>query len=454
MATTPISVGNLLLDTTNRRNTKQDSQKAERDAIIAEQGRKLAVLAKDIIDNGLNPFDLPLVEDAGDGAGNYVVLEGNRRLTTIQLLITPELAEGTPVFTAFKKLNKAHADAIPKVLDCVISTNQRASRIWIDRKHASGLEGAGTEPWSAIAKARSDVLEGKSRPDLDAINFVLSQPKLDERTRHILEGSQFNISTLDRLLEAKDFQQEIGVTIREGKLISEQDQGRVAGILTEIVTIIASGRHKGEKFTERKIDNEGNRREFLDKIIPNHPQKKKANAAWQVLGKPQKAKLKAVAKKSKVTPSTEEQTTLIPRAFRLELPSGKVNDIFVELKGLDVIKRRHAVSVLFRVFFELTLEDYLKKHSVALPKDNKGNVKDRLIDKMKTVIAHTESSGLMTSKELKPINVALGDKNSFLSPETLNAYVHSAWMNPDPLRLKFAWADIQLFVERLWKSKK
>jgi hypothetical protein len=403
MATTPISVGNLLLDTSNRRNTKQDSQKAERDAIIAEQDRKLVVLAKDIIENGLNPFDLPLVEDAGDGLGNYTVLEGNRRLTAIQLLITPELAEGTSIFAAFKKLNKAHADAIPKVLDCVISTNQRASRIWIDRKHASGLDGAGTEPWSAIAKARSDALEGKPRPDLDAVNFVLAQPGLDEKTRHFLEGSQFSISTLDRLLEAKDFQQEVGFSIQDGKLISEQDQSRVAGILTEIVTIIATGKHKGEKFTERRIDNEGNRREFLDKIIPNHPQKKKAPSPWNISGKPQKVKIKATIKKSKTTPSTEDQATLIPKAFRLELPSGKINDIFVELKGLDVIKRRHAVSVLFRVFFELTLDDYVKKHSVQLPKDNKGQVRDRLIDKLKAVISHAESLNLLTGKEIKPL---------------------------------------------------
>ena len=91
----PISVGNLLLDTSNYRIVKQDSQKAARDAIIAEQGRKLVTLAEDVLLNGLNPSDLPIVVDALDGNQNFIVIEGNRRLTAINLLLKPELAEGT-----------------------------------------------------------------------------------------------------------------------------------------------------------------------------------------------------------------------------------------------------------------------------------------------------------------------------------------------------------------------
>jgi hypothetical protein len=151
-----VSVGNLLLDIANFRIVKQDSQKQARDAIIAEQGKKLVSLAKDIIEVGLNPFDLPLVVDAADGNGNYIVIEGNRRLTAIQLMLKPELADGTPLHAAFKKLNKHHADAIPQVMDCVIAPNRVAGQIWIDRKHQSGLDGAGTEPWSAMSKARAD----------------------------------------------------------------------------------------------------------------------------------------------------------------------------------------------------------------------------------------------------------------------------------------------------------
>lgn len=215
-----ISIGNLLLDTSNYRIVKQPSQKGARDAIIAEQGRKLIKLAEDIVQHGLNPFDLPMVIDAEDGNQNFIVIEGNRRLTAINLMLHPELAKDTPVYAGFSKLNKKHADAIPKVLDCVIAPNKSDALIWINRKHANGLEGAGTEHWSAMAKARADAEQGIPRPDLDAVNFVLTDPKLDPKLRTLLEGAGFNLTTLTRLVTTKELQEGLGMTLEAGKLIS------------------------------------------------------------------------------------------------------------------------------------------------------------------------------------------------------------------------------------------
>ena len=441
-----------MLDTSNRRNTQQDSQKAERDAIISEQGRKLVNLARDIIEHGLNPFDLPLVVDAEDGLGNFIVIEGNRRLTAINLMLNPELAEGTPIHAAFKKLSKENSDAIPKVMECVISPSKKAGMIWIERKHASGLDGKGTEPWSAMAKARSDVLEGKPRVGLDVINFILSQSGLEPKVRTNLEGSQFKLSTLERFIESKGFQEEVGFSIQNGKLICTQEKSRVAGLLTEFITIISTGR---DSFTERKIDNEGKLKEFIEPIIAKHPQKKKASSAWEISGKPVSVNLKVSAKKGKITPSTEEQINLIPKKFRLELPSGKINDIFYELKELDVTKRRHAVSVLFRVFFELTLDAYITKHEIVLPVDTKtGRTIDKLKTRLQFIKAHVKTTKLISDKDMKSIDVALGNDNSLLSPDTLNAYVHSKWLNPEPMQLKTTWNNAQMFIERLWISKK
>ena len=148
------------------------------------------------------------------------------------------------------------------------------------------------------------------------------------------------------------------------------------------------------------------------------------------------------------------RSNLIPKKFRLELPAGKINDIFIELKRLDVTTYRHSVSVLFRVFIEQTLREYIEKHEIALPKDGKGHEIDKLSVRLSQVLAHVKSTKLLAQKELKPIEVAISNENSFLAPDTLNAYVHSPWMNPEPLELKLAWANIQGFVEALWNSQK
>ena len=453
-----ISVGNLLLDIGNYRIVTQSSQKGARDAIIAEQGKKLTRLAEDILDHGLNPFDLPMVVDAADGNHNFVVIEGNRRLATIQLLLQPELAKDTALHSAFAKMHKNRADAIPKVMDCVIAANKPDALTWINRKHKSGMEGAGTEPWLPMAKARADVDQGINRSDLDVIDFVLTTPDLEKSVRHDLEGSRFNLTNLERLLTTKELQEELGLSFKDGKIRSSFDEKWIRGVLADIVTTISKGKRAGlvnGKFTERNIDSAEHRKDFVGAVLEDHPGKRKAKL-WTVQAHPQPATMAKSTPRPAVksTASTEEQVNLIPRTFKLELPAGKVNDIFVELKRLDATRDRHAVSVLFRVFLELSLHAFAEKHKLQMPVDEKGRPIEKLKIRLQKVVAKVKVDKLMTATEIKAVDVAMGDPNSFLAPETLNAYVHSPWMNPEPMGLKLGWLNVQLFIQRLWEGKK
>jgi hypothetical protein len=274
--------------------------------------------------------------DAEDGNHNFVVVEGNRRLTAIQVMLEPELARDTPIYKAFTKLNKVHADAIPKVLDCVIAPNKKTSLVWINRKHANGLEGAGTEHWTAMAKARADVEQGFPRPDYDIVQFVLTNDALEASVRHVLEGARFSITTLERLVTTKELSEAAGFSIQAGKVVTDSDLGWLQGVLTDLVTTIAKGSRNGTPFTEREIDKQDRREAFVTSLLDDHPVKKMAGTAWTVTGTPKAApKLPKPSSKSgagKSTDSTEDQPTLIPRKFKLELPSGKINDIFIELK--------------------------------------------------------------------------------------------------------------------------
>lgn len=447
--TKPISIGNLLLDTSNYRIVKQKNQKGARDAIIAEQGKKLIKLAEDIVINGLNPSDLLIVIDAEDGNQNYIIVEGNRRFTAISLVLNPELAKDTPIYKAFSRLNKNHENNIPKILNCVISPNKKSALVWINRKHASGLEGAGTDAWSTMAKARADVEQGKSRPDLDVVNFVLTDPDLDYKLRGDLEGGGFNLTTLNRLVTSKDFQLATGLKIDKNRFISSYESDWLKRLLTDLVKTIATGKRAGDKFTERNIDNAENRKEFVDKLVADHPGKTNALEPWVVTGDANQTPANIKPKKPRVnsTPSTDDRANLIPKTFKLKLPAGKINDIFLELKKLDIETHRHAVSVLFRVFYELSVDSFLKNKD-SMPKKGK----DSLLEKLRVAANLLETDGLMTDKELNGIRTDLNDKNSLLSPVTLNAYVHSEWMNPEPLRLKITWNNAQLMIERIWQA--
>ncbi len=391
-----------------------------------------------------------MVVDAEDGNGNFIMMEGNRRLTAIQLLLEPELAKGTPIYRAFSKLYRDHKDAIPKVIDCTIAPNREAAIMWGNRKHASGLGGAGTEPWTAMAKARADKEQGLPTPALDVVNYVLENENLNTEVRHNLEGSGFNITTLERLITTKELQKEAGLSIASGRVRSSKNKVWTQKVLSDVVTIIATGKKDGKRWTEREVDTTEKRKAFAEEISAAHPGARKVAKSWIVSDSKRTEK----RRKRKPTPSTHEQRNLIPKEFDITtLPAGKVNDVFIELKKLNVNLYRHAVSVLFRVFFEFTLDEYIKSESIKLATDKDGNTVDSLKMRFDRVIKHVKDAKLLTQDELKAVNVAMGGRDSWLSPNTMNSFVHSQQMNPDPQQLKAMWANIQPFIAKLWEIK-
>ncbi len=451
-----ISIGNLLLDTSNYRIPKQKNQKDTMTAIIAEQKRKLVALAEDIAKHGLSPFDLPMVVADSDGSGNYVVVEGNRRIAAIMLLLNPERAEGTELEAPFKRLSNKHIGAIPKVIDCTVSPSKRDALIWINRKHGNGLDGAGTEKWSSSAIARAEGDQGGFRADLEVLNFVLSNAKgISDEARARIESASFSMTNLQRLVTTKDLQQVAQLTISNGELMSNSAKDWLADVLKTVVLtvsekIIQSGPQKGNKFTEREIDKADRRSAFVTDLLQDKIESRGGDVApWKVTGTSNLSDVAASQKKKRKpnTPTTTDRKNLIPRKFQLSLPSGKINNIFDELKKLDAMNHRYSVSVMFRVFLELTIGEYIKSHQLE-----DAEKMDKLSSRLTYVKKHAETEKLLELEIIKPINVMLSNPHHWLSTNTLNAYVHSPYMNPDPDQTKIAWDNLQAFFEGLWAS--
>ena len=66
-----IKIANLHLDLKNFRFEEQHSQKEAIATMIADQKDKLVVLAKDIMENGLNPIDQIIVVRMPEGTNQY-----------------------------------------------------------------------------------------------------------------------------------------------------------------------------------------------------------------------------------------------------------------------------------------------------------------------------------------------------------------------------------------------
>lgn len=90
MAIKSIRLTYLFVNTENYRFEPLTSQKEAIDKMIEDQGEKLYNLASDIMEFGLSPVDLIQVTLSGE-ENKYIVLEGNRRVTSLKLLNNPSL---------------------------------------------------------------------------------------------------------------------------------------------------------------------------------------------------------------------------------------------------------------------------------------------------------------------------------------------------------------------------
>lgn len=145
-----IAVGQLLLDTANPRHEPVESQRDAIHALVQTERQKLVVLANDIGERGFSPMDRLLAIKDGR---RYVVVEGNRRLAAVRLLANPDLAEGTVIETAIKRVAKG-ATVIPDEADCAVLDSRDEAGHWMRLRHDGEAGGAGVVRWNSFATNR------------------------------------------------------------------------------------------------------------------------------------------------------------------------------------------------------------------------------------------------------------------------------------------------------------
>lgn len=190
-----IKLTSLFVNTENYRFEPLSSQKEAIDKMIEDQGDKLYSLVDDIVTNGLSPIDLIIVTPNED-SNKYVVLEGNRRITSLKLLNNPTLIDDkhSPLRKKFQKLQKEKPNAISELknIACAVFETPTEADIWIKRKHSGELNGIGTVTWNAQQKQRfEEKTEGKSSIPLQIITLLKSQEEVSDTIKDSL--SKLNI---------------------------------------------------------------------------------------------------------------------------------------------------------------------------------------------------------------------------------------------------------------------
>ena len=137
----------------------------------------------------------------------------------------------------------------------------------------------------------------------------------------------------------------------------------------------------------------------------------------------------------------------------IENSKSDIEEIVEELKQVQVKTCPNASSVLLRVFLELSVDAYLERYDLV--KNNAITAcssKEDLNGKVCKVLNHMTQLGTMSNDLSKGIRAEINDKNSVLSIESLNAYVHNEFFYPKADNLIIGWDNIESFFIQLWES--
>jgi hypothetical protein len=433
-----IAVQDLVVDLVNPRYTPRSSQREAITHITQDQGKKLLKLAEDIVDYGLNPTRRVLVEP--QKGGGYVVLEGNRRLAVLKLLLQQELRASLDVSASVKKRLQELADqaegTLPTEVDCAITTREDANH-WIHLEHTGENEGVGVVGWDSAARHR--FLGGS--PALQAVELVA--PHLDAKTQALLPG--IATTNIERVLNTPEARDIIGVDLVNKKLILKDPEQRSLARLAEIVSDVA---HRAIRVTS-----------LLSKD-------QRVKYAQQIAARPSTA-LKSAPRSN--TPATKrtgrparrqpvERHTLIPRGFSVAIKQPRINRIHDELRKLDLRRFVNSGAVLLRVFVELSAEDYASRHNVSLKVPGKSKPGGKIMptremklkEKLTAVADSLLARKLCTSQELRGVRTIVSNKDHPLAVDSWHAWVHNKHYSPSLNDLTRTWDNLEPFVVGLW----
>lgn len=196
-----IKVTEIHLDQENPRFPPVNTQREAIDAMLADQGEKIASLALDIYQNGLNPSSKLILFKAG---ALLVDGDGNRRLTALKILETPSLADAFPRLRKRIDAILKRSGSVPTEVGCVVFTDRNTARHWISINHGGAQDGRGHIDWNSEQKDR---FERKPSIGLEALDLLTHKGLItsDDKVR-------VNKSTLDRLLSYKEVKSDLSIS--------------------------------------------------------------------------------------------------------------------------------------------------------------------------------------------------------------------------------------------------
>lgn len=431
-ATIPPS--DLILDANNPRlGTPNSGQRDTLRAMAKLQGDKLVALASDIAINHLDPSTLPICLEPQKDQTKYVVLEGNRRLVALRALENPDALVGAIDDGTLKGLRRAAEVYRKNPIDgvrCLVVKDRQQADHWIKLRHTGENSGAGTVRWGSDEVQRFMARGGRFPLHVQVVNWMQDRKSITPEDR-----ADISMTNLRRLLGTPEVRQKVGIDLSSGQLRVIGDENRVDKALRHLIGDLGN-------ITVKDIYTKEQRRQYAEKF----PKSLIAGASPTTNSPRQPAGRAKPSAPPAPPPRPRERPTLIPHDCVLQVSNIRCQRVANELRRLSVDDYPNAVAVLFRVFLELSVDEYIVTNKVlSVNEHSKLNVKISAV--LDSLLARKK----LNDQQATPVR-SLNQKKSFLVPsvDLLHAYVHNQHMFPSAGDLRTGWDNLQSYFSAIW----
>jgi len=413
---------------------------------LARGDRKLVALARDIVQEGINPADLPIVVPDGDAR---IVIEGNRRLAALRLLSNPRRAAqlAGPFKDTWAELCRSFKLNPITSLQCLVVETRQAADHWVKLRHYGESGGAGIVKWGAKERARYAKAAGKRAQSELAVDL------LDEMEESGLitstQAHQVPVTNLQRLIGSPEVRKLLGLGTKLNPAPIHSLRPEVRESLVQITKDLASGDKKvGDLY--KVPAGVGYVQGVLDSSIggPQTPSRD-AGAQHRGAASPPSPDGAPAAIGRRRSPTPRDHPTLIPPRLPWHISCKRCRDIVGELSKLELATYPNAVALLLRALIDLSTVSFGKEYTL-----NFGSNATLAIRVNKVLESLVKDGRIEKGDEKAVKNVAQSNSFNAGSLDSLQGAAHNPGIIPNASDLRASWRGFEPLLLAIWAHPK
>jgi hypothetical protein len=458
-------VTNLLLDPLNPRLPEIDKRLSQNE-LIEEliKHEDVYEIAKSISEEGYYPVERLICIKEG---GKRYVVEGNRRLAALKLLISPEAAPEKEQ-KKYRKLSEEIPLEYIKKVKVTVAPSRKVANHYIQNKHTSPT----IRPWKPIQQAKfykNMVTTGYSLNEiskeyaiplneikqnlqlLDMYNIACNITLPENVRENVLDSRKFPVSTLQRAFQNQHIKKFLGIDFdKNRKLIGTINKDEFAKGYGKLLTDIVN-----HKLDSRIINKDVGVKKYLKKIRDYEPDLSKKGKFYinDLVEGEKKPKITTKTKKTE-TKKRRKNAYLVSSGFRCTVDNERIKNIFKELRKLKVEGFVNSISILLRVLLELSLAHYLDETSKIsevrkhLKEKNPKrtyhlNYYPTLAEMLDYVLYCDENMCGLNTQARKALMHLVSARDNIYSKDFLDLFVHNKFTMPSEPQLRSFWEQLE-----------